>query len=137
MSLGEALLGEIFTSEAAAGAAVGVGAAILAPMVLAAASGTGRPLMRVAAKSGAVFYEKGREAAAELGEVMEDFAAEVKAEYAAAGYAAAGQSATGQSTAGQPTATQAKAGRLTPMQAEVASTVNEAVQEAKAKYGRE
>lgn len=132
MSLGDLLFGELVTGEVAGGVALGVGAAILAPVVLAAASGAGRPLMRAAVKSGIVFYEKGREVAAELGEVVEDFVAEVRAEYAPAGYAAAGQATTEQTTTSK-----AKAVRLRPVQAEVAATVNEAVQEAEAKYARE
>ncbi|MDN5869629.1 MAG: DUF5132 domain-containing protein [Nitrococcus sp.] len=132
MSLGDLLFGEIITGEVAGGVALGVGAAILAPVVLAAASGAGRPLMRAAVKSGIVFYEKGREVGAELGEVVEDFVAEVRAEYATAGYAASAPSTSGQSTSGQ-----AMAVKLTPVQAEVAATVNEAVQEAETKYARE
>ena len=52
----------------------------MAPVALAALSGVGRPLARAVIKSGIILYEKGRETAAEFGEVMEDLVAEARAE---------------------------------------------------------
>jgi hypothetical protein len=66
--------------DIAKGLAIGLGAAMLAPIALAAAGSFGRPLARAAVKTGLLFYEKGRETAAELGEMMEDLVAEARAE---------------------------------------------------------
>jgi hypothetical protein len=66
--------------DIAKGLAIGLGAAIVAPIALAAAGSFGRPLARAAVKTGLLFYEKGRETAAELGEMMEDLVAEARAE---------------------------------------------------------
>lgn len=102
-------------SETTMGIALGVGAALVAPMVLAGASGMGRPLARAAFKSGTVFYEKTRETLAEFGEVLDDLVAEVRAEH----------------EAGE----QQRAGGLTRAQSEVAASVAEAVRQAEAKHG--
>jgi len=57
--------------------AVTAASSILLPVVLRAS----RPLARAAGKTGLVLYEKGRETAAEIGEVLEDFIAEARAEF--------------------------------------------------------
>ncbi|MCG6937378.1 MAG: DUF5132 domain-containing protein [Gammaproteobacteria bacterium] len=62
------------------GVAIGIGIAILTPVAIAVLSGAARPVARAALKSGILFYEKGREKVAELGEAMEDLAAEARAE---------------------------------------------------------
>lgn len=59
--------------------AVAAASSILVPIVVRAS----RPLARAAGKTGLVLYEKGRETAAEIGEVIEDFIAETRAELAA------------------------------------------------------
>lgn len=75
-----ALLGA--NSETAKGLAIGVGVALLAPVVVTSLLGASRPLARAAIKSGLILYEKGREAAAEFSEVVEDLVAEARAELA-------------------------------------------------------
>lgn len=75
-----ALLDDILKGDAGKGLAIGLGAALLAPVALAAMAGIARPLARAAIKSGIIVYEKGRETLAEFGEVMEDLAAEARAE---------------------------------------------------------
>lgn len=88
------LVDDLFKGDTGKGLAIGLGAAILAPVALAVLSGAGRPLARAAIKSGILVYEKGRETVAEFGEVMEDLAAEARAEieqsHAATASAAAG-----------------------------------------------
>jgi Protein of unknown function (DUF5132) len=64
------------------GLAVGIGAVILAPAVLPALAGIAKPLLKAAVKSGFILFEKGKETAAELSEVVEDIVAEAKAEMA-------------------------------------------------------
>ena len=71
---------DFFKGESGKGIAIGLGAALLAPVVLPALAGLAKPLTRAAIKAGIIAYEKGREAAAEFGEVMEDLVAEARAE---------------------------------------------------------
>ena len=62
------------------GAIVAVGAAVLVPMVLPVVGMAAKPLVKGIIKTGVTLYDRGNEAIAELGEVIEDFVAEVKAE---------------------------------------------------------
>ena len=62
------------------GLAIGIGTALFAPQVIPALAGVVKPLAKAAIKGGLVVYEKGKEAVAEVGEMMEDIVAEVKAE---------------------------------------------------------
>ena len=71
---------DFFKSGTGRGIAIGIGVAILAPLVLPTVARAARPLARAALKSGLLLLEKGRETAAELGEVMEDLVAEAKAD---------------------------------------------------------
>ncbi|MGO9014805.1 MAG: DUF5132 domain-containing protein [Dissulfurispiraceae bacterium] len=72
------------------GLAVGIGAALFAPQVIPALAGVVKPLAKAAIKGSLVLYEKGKEAFAEVGEMMEDIVAEVKAEMAESHNEAAG-----------------------------------------------
>jgi hypothetical protein len=71
---------DFFKSTTGKGIAIGIGVAILAPLVLPTVAKAARPLARAAIKSGLLLFEKGRETAAELGEVVEDLLAEAQAE---------------------------------------------------------
>jgi hypothetical protein len=62
------------------GVAVGIGALILAPIVLPMVGSVVKPLIKATIKGGIILFEKGREAIAETAEVLEDIAAEAKAE---------------------------------------------------------
>ena len=75
--------------------ALGVGAAVVALAAIPAIVHAGRPIARVALKSGLLLLEKSREAIAEAGENIEDLVAEVRAEMAAEreSYAAAAAAA--------------------------------------------
>jgi hypothetical protein len=64
------------------GIAAGVGAAILAPIVIPALAGAAKPLAKAAIKEGILLSEKGKEFFAEATEVFEDIVAEAKAELA-------------------------------------------------------
>lgn len=75
-----ALNDSIFSANTAKGLMIGVGAAVVAPVAASALSGVGRPVARAAIKSGILFYDKGRETLAEVGEVFEDLVAEAQAE---------------------------------------------------------
>lgn len=71
---------QFLKSDLSKGVAIGVGAALLAPVAISVLSGAGRPLVRAAMKSGILILEKGRETVAELGEVIEDLVAEAQAD---------------------------------------------------------
>jgi hypothetical protein len=62
------------------GLLVGVGAAIVAPAIFPALATVAKPLVKGAIKVGVSLYEKGNEAIAEVGEVLEDLVAEAKSE---------------------------------------------------------
>lgn len=66
--------------NAASGLLIGVGAAVLAPVVLPILASIARPLAKATIKSGLMLYEKGRETLAEAGEMVEDLVAEARAE---------------------------------------------------------
>lgn len=73
--LGNGLKGNIVT-----GLAIGIGTIVLAPVVIPVLAGVTKPLAKAAIKGGIILFEKGREAFAEVGEVMEDLVAEAKSE---------------------------------------------------------
>lgn len=62
------------------GLAIGVGTAILAPVVIPMVASIAKPLAKAAIKGGIMLYEKNREFIAEATEVVEDLVAEAKAE---------------------------------------------------------
>jgi polyhydroxyalkanoate synthesis regulator phasin len=59
---------------------IGIAAALLIPIALPVVARAAKPLVKAMVKSGIIVFEKGREAVAELCEVMEDVVAEAKAE---------------------------------------------------------
>jgi hypothetical protein len=61
---------------------VSVGAAIIVPAVIPAVATAVKPLVKGAIKVGVNLYDKGNEAIAEMGEVLEDLVAEAKSEMA-------------------------------------------------------
>jgi hypothetical protein len=76
------VVGDVFKGNIVMGLAIGVGAAVLGPVVLPVLAQAAKPLAKAAIKAGMVLYEKGKETVAELGEVVEDIVAEAKAEVA-------------------------------------------------------
>ena len=84
-----ALLEDMFKGNMVTGLAVGVGAAVLGPVLVPALGSALRPLAKGVIKAGLVVYDRGREAAAGLGEMTEDLAAEARAEMGARQEAAA------------------------------------------------
>jgi hypothetical protein len=71
---------DFFNQDTAKGLAIGIGAAVLAPVAVSVLSGFGRPMARAAIKSGIIVYERGRETMAEVGEVFDDLVAEARYE---------------------------------------------------------
>ncbi len=69
-----------FKNNTGKGFAIGIAAVVLAPVILPVVVQAARPLARAAIKSGILFFNKGRETVAELGEVVEDLVAEARAE---------------------------------------------------------
>lgn len=95
--------------NAVTGIFIGVGAALVAPVVLPVLASIARPMAKTAMKGGVLLYERGREKFAETSEHFQDMAAEVKAELAEEeaerlkGFAAAaGASAAAGKEEGQP-----------------------------------
>ena len=86
-------LEDVLKFEWGATAAIGIGAVILAPIILPAAGKTLRPLAKSTIKGGMLLFEKTRTIVAESIETIEDLAAEAKAEVA-------GQRAEGSAKAG-------------------------------------
>ncbi|MCX7770143.1 MAG: DUF5132 domain-containing protein [Proteobacteria bacterium] len=64
------------------GLAIGIGGAILAPIVLPVLASVAKPLVKATIKGGILVYEKGKESLSEVTEVFEDLVAEVKSEMA-------------------------------------------------------
>ena len=62
------------------GAALGLGVAVLVPVVVAALMPVIRPMARSALKAGIFAYEKGRETLDGIGETVDDLVAEVEEE---------------------------------------------------------
>ncbi|ODT70817.1 MAG: hypothetical protein ABS69_15160 [Nitrosomonadales bacterium SCN 54-20] len=97
---------ENFKSNLITGLAAGVGATLLAPVLLRLI----RPATKAAIKGSVLLYEKGRESFAELSETVDDLVAEVKSEMEtgpagdAAMAASAAQTAGAQGKTGTPPA---------------------------------
>ena len=62
------------------GLVIGIGAVILAPVIVPVLAAAAKPLIKAGLKGGILLYEKGQEMIAEAQELFEDLAAEVKAE---------------------------------------------------------
>jgi uncharacterized protein DUF5132 len=62
------------------GLAIGVGAAVVAPLVAPAVTNLLRPAAKAAIKGGIMVYDRGREAVAQVGEAASDMVAEVRAD---------------------------------------------------------
>lgn len=67
---------------------IGIGAILLAPVILPAAGNVMRPLIKATVKTGLLAAQKGRELLSEAMESLEDITAEVKAELIAEGQGA-------------------------------------------------
>ena len=92
-----AIFEEVFElgGGAVAAVAIGVGALVLAPVLLPAF----RPIAKAAIKAGVVAYDQARTAAAEMGESIEDLVAEARSELAAGPEAPARRSPSPKATA--------------------------------------
>jgi hypothetical protein len=66
------------------GLAIGLGVAVLGPVLVPLVAGVAKPLAKAAIKGGLTLYEKGKETMAEAGEVIEDLIAESRSELAEA-----------------------------------------------------
>ena len=64
------------------GVAAGIGALLLAPVVIPVVAGIGKPAAKAMIKEGLRLYEKSKESFAEMGEMLEDLVAEAKSELA-------------------------------------------------------
>jgi len=69
------------------GLAIGIGSAIIAPLVVPALSKAAKPLAKAAIKGGLVLFETSKEKLAEAHELVDDLLTEARAELAAEGEA--------------------------------------------------
>lgn len=69
------------------GLAIGVGAAVIGPIVMPVVRGIAKPVAKAAIRGGLSLYDRGREMAAEFGEMAQDLVAETKAEMAGEDFA--------------------------------------------------
>ncbi|WP_413172901.1 DUF5132 domain-containing protein [Anabaena azotica] len=87
-----------FVEDAGApGIIAGIGAVLLAPVVVPVVAGIGKPIAKSIIKNGLVAYEKSKGAFAELGETWEDIVAEARAEIAEEQHTPAFEAAENQS----------------------------------------
>lgn len=68
--------------ETPGGLVAGIGALILAPVLVPALAKVGKPLAKAAIKRGILLYERSKGVLAEAGETLEDLVAEAQAELA-------------------------------------------------------
>ncbi len=76
-------MGSWFKGNIVSGLAIGIGSAVIAPMIVPALSKVAKPIAKAAIKSGLLLYESGKEKFAEVSEVVDDLVAEAKSEIAA------------------------------------------------------
>ena len=81
------------------GLAIGLGVAVLGPVLVPLVASVAKPLAKAAIKGGLTLYEKGRETVAEAGEVIEDLIVESRSELAEAHKQAAAGMAAGAAAA--------------------------------------
>ncbi len=96
---------DLLKGNVVTGLAIGIGAAVIAPLLAPLVASVGKPVAKSVIKAGILFYEKGRETAAELGEVLEDLVAEVRSELQAshaAGALAVAETASPEPGAAEP-----------------------------------
>lgn len=74
--------GALIEEAGAPGLAVGLGAVLLAPVLIPFVAGIGKPVAKAAIKGGIALFEKTKGAFAEVGESVEDLVAEARAEMA-------------------------------------------------------
>jgi hypothetical protein len=75
-----AAISDLLKNETTKGVLIGVAAAAVTFALFPLFRKAGKPLARAAVKTGIILYEKTRETAAEIGEIMEDLVAEAQAE---------------------------------------------------------
>lgn len=73
---------EAFEGAGVLGIAAGIGAALLAPVVLPLLGQAGKPIVKNVVKQGMMLYEKGKESIAEVTDAWEDILAEAQYEVA-------------------------------------------------------
>ncbi len=75
-------VGDLLEDVGIPGVVAGVGAVVLAPVLIPAVAKASKPVAKALIKGGIIAYNKSRSAIAETGEVLEDLVAEVTTELA-------------------------------------------------------
>ncbi len=73
---------DLFEEVGTPGVIAGIGAVVLAPIVIPAIAKVVKPIAKTAIKSSITLYEKSKTAIVEAGEIFEDLVAEAQAELA-------------------------------------------------------
>ncbi|MBV8884263.1 MAG: DUF5132 domain-containing protein [Chroococcidiopsidaceae cyanobacterium CP_BM_RX_35] len=73
-------IGDFFEEAGVPGVIAGIGAVVLAPVLIPVVAGVGKPLAKAAIKGGLVLYEKSKGALSEVNESFEDLVAEARME---------------------------------------------------------
>ena len=73
---------DLFEDVGTPGMIAGIGAVVLAPIVIPAIAKVVKPIAKTAIKSSITLYEKSKSAIVEAGEIFEDLVAEAQAELA-------------------------------------------------------
>ncbi len=71
---------DLFEDVGTPGIVTGIGALVLAPLLIPAVAKVGKPIAKTALKSGITLYQKAKGALVEAGEVFEDLVAEAQTE---------------------------------------------------------
>ncbi len=75
-----AFIEDMFKGNVVTGLAVGIGTAVLAPVLMPAVTNMLRPAAKAVIKGGIVVYDRGRQAVAQLGETANDMVAEARSD---------------------------------------------------------
>ncbi|MBV9390025.1 MAG: DUF5132 domain-containing protein [Chroococcidiopsidaceae cyanobacterium CP_BM_ER_R8_30] len=85
-------IGDFFEEAGVPGVIAGIGAVVLAPVLIPAVAGIGKPLAKAAIKGGLVLYEKSKGALSEVNESFEDLVAEARMELSESQHQSVGES---------------------------------------------
>jgi hypothetical protein len=93
------------------GLAIGIGVAVVAPVIVPILASIAKPLTKAIIKEGLILFDKGKEAAAEVKETIDDLLAEAKSEVEAGSADFAEETGAGTLVAAAPIAKTAAAKR--------------------------
>jgi hypothetical protein len=93
---------DLFKNNVATGLIVGIGVAVLSPVIIPIVASVVRPMAKSAIKAGLLLYERGLETGSEMAEGLEDLIAEAKAELETTTHPASGATPATETTPDTP-----------------------------------